>query len=173
MSALRWWLFFGIGTVVSGCDSLLLCSEGTHPENGKCVSDGADDSGLSINTDTDSEPVDDFARMELSQEALVWEDIGPGFTVGNDLVLSSVGATDLVLYESRITDSGGGVFYLPQDWLNEKLVAPGSSVTMTVTASFPENTEPGSATTGTLRIRSNDAESPAHELPLLATLDGG
>ncbi len=127
------------------------------------------DSGFN-NRELDVDPVDGDAIMELSAQSLIWEDMEPGLTIGFNLEVASVGELNLHLYESRLTASGGGVFYLPEDWRNEKVVAPGSSVTLTVTAAFEEDAAGGDEANGTLRIRCNDIESTLYELPLFATV---
>jgi len=128
------------------------------------------ESGFS-NNDGDVDPIEGNAIMELSHNSLVWEDLAPGITMGFDLVVSSVGELNLMLYESRIISSGDGVFYLPDDWRQEKTIPPGGSLTMTVTAAFPEDTAPETTVDGLLRIKCNDIESIQYELPLQANVE--
>ena len=125
------------------------------------------ESGFSSN-DGDVNPIEGNAIMELSHDSLVWEDMEPGITMGFDLTVTSVGELNLVLYESRIISSGDGVFYLPDDWREEKTISPGGSLTMTVTAAFPEDSPPETTAEGLLRIKCNDIESIQYELPLQA-----
>ncbi len=127
------------------------------------------ESGFSSN-DGDVNPVEGNAIMELSHDSLVWEDLAPGITMGFDLVVASVGELNLVLYESRIISSGDGVFYLPEDWRQEKTISPGGSLTMTVTDAFPEDPPPETIVDGLLRIKCNDIESIQYELPLQANV---
>ncbi|MEE2750249.1 MAG: hypothetical protein VX519_02365 [Myxococcota bacterium] len=128
------------------------------------------ESGFTSN-DGDVNPIEGNAIMELSHDSLVWEDLEAGVTMGFDLEISSVGELNLVLYESRIISSGDGVFYLPDDWRQEKTIPPGGSLTMTVTAAFPEATAPETTADGILRIKCNDIESIQYELPLQANVE--
>ena len=134
-----------------------------------CLAGCSGESGFN-NRELDVNPVEGDAIMELSAQSLIWEDMEPGLTVGFDLLVSSVGELNLHLYESRLTASGGGVFYISEDWRSEKIVAPGNNVTITVTAAFEEDAAAGAVAEGILRIRCNDIDSTLYELPLLATV---
>ncbi len=124
--------------------------------------------------DDDAGAVEGDAKMELSATQIVWEDLTLGETYSQELIISSTGERNLVIYEGRVIDSGGGVFYLPDEWKdNEKTIGPGTSVTMVLTAFFDEDAEAVESASGTLKIRSNDEDETEHLLSLAATLAGG
>ena len=116
------------------------------------------------NTEDDPTPVSGDAIMEISAPELAWTDMEVGQTYSKEFTITSVGEVDLQLNEARIL-VGGDVFYLPEVWKNDQIIAKGDSVTMTLTASLEEN-QPRD---GSMRIKTNDATSVEVLVPLTAT----
>jgi hypothetical protein len=124
--------------------------------------------------DDDGSAIEGDAKMELSATVVVWEDLNLAQTYSRELIISSTGERNLLIYEARVIDSAGGVFYLPDEWKdNEKTIMPGTSVTMVLTAYFDEDSEAGTTAEGSLKIRSNDVDETEHLLSLTATLASG
>jgi hypothetical protein len=116
------------------------------------------------NTEDDPTPVAGDAGMEISATELNWTEMEVGQTYSKEFTISSVGEIDLQLKEARIL-VGGDVFYLPEVWKNDQIIAKGDSVTMTLTASLEQD----EAREGSMRIKSNDATTVELIVPLTAS----
>ncbi len=116
------------------------------------------------NKDGTPTPVSGEAVMEVSATELAWVDMEIGQTYSQQFTISSVGEVDLQVDEARIL-VGGDVFYLPEVWKSDQIIAKGDSVTMTLTASLSED----EMREGSMRIKSNDATTVEMMVPLTAT----
>jgi hypothetical protein len=116
------------------------------------------------NKDGAPAPVSGEAIMEVSATELAWVDMEVGQTYSQQFTISSVGEVDLQVDEARIL-VGGDVFYLPEVWKSDQIIAKGDSVTMTLTASLSED----EMREGSMRIKSNDTTSVEMVVPLTAT----
>lgn len=109
------------------------------------------------------------ARMVLTPATeVVWTDMRLDLTVAAEILVESTGEIPLTLYEARIINSGGGVFYLPDIWLEDTVVEPGESDTMLLTATL-HLAEPAF---GQLRVKCNDADAVEYLLDLAAYPEG-
>lgn len=108
-------------------------------------------------------PVSGEAGMEVSATELAWTELEIGQTYSKQFTVTSVGEIDLQLDEARIL-VGGDVFYLPEIWKSDQIIAKGDSVTMTLTASLSKD----ELREGSMRIKSNDATTVELIIPLSA-----
>lgn len=106
------------------------------------------------------------ARVEFAPEELVWTDLATDSTTDAELVLSSVGDLNLVIYEVRLLNSADGVFFIEQ--IEDRTIAPGSALTVLATASLIDN-QPAE---GMARIKTNDSEQLELMVPLFAWPEG-
>ncbi len=92
----------------------------------------------------------------------------PEITTSETLTITNIGDNNLVIYEARIITSGGGTFYVPDEWQSEQhTVAPSQSIDLIVAATLAaEGTQ-----TGSIRIKSNDVNVLERYVDLMATTD--
>jgi hypothetical protein len=109
-------------------------------------------------------PVSGDAVMEISATSIEWTDMEVGQTYSKEFTISSLGEIDLQVDEARIL-VGGDVFYLPEVWKSDQILAKGDSVTMTLTASLSED----ELREGSMRIKSNDSTTVELLVPLTAS----
>jgi hypothetical protein len=116
----------------------------------------------------DVEVVEGNGEMLIEPSSVNLYGLVPEITTSETLRIENVGDNNLVLYEARIITSGGGTFYLPEEWLTtERTVAAGQSIDMIIAATLgAEGTQEGS-----LRIKSNDVNLLERYVTLQATSD--
>jgi len=116
----------------------------------------------------DVEVVEGNGEMLMEPATVDLYGLVPEITTSETLRIENVGTNNLLVYEARIITSGGGTFYLPDEWMTtERTVAPGQSIDMIVAATLAaEGTQEGS-----LRIKSNDVNLLERYVTLRATSD--
>ena len=115
----------------------------------------------------------DGGDFEEGQGALEWfpteivvDDLQQGITGSATLQLNSVGDNKLVIYEVRVLDSGGGVFYMgDDDEYEDRELATGTSLEIPITATLDEW---AAVVEGSVRVKTNDPDALALEIPAFA-----
>lgn len=125
------------------------------------------------NAETNFQNTNDGGDFEEGNGALEWyplevdiTDLQPGITGSAMLQLNSVGENKLVIYEVRVLDSGGGVFFMgDDDEYEDRELATGTSLEIPVTATMDEW---AAVVEGTIRVKTNDPEAISLEIPCRA-----
>ncbi len=125
------------------------------------------------NAETNFQNTNDGGDFEEGQGGLEWfptevevSDLQQGITGSTTLQLNSVGENNLHIYEVRVLDSGGGVFYMgDDDEYEDKVLAPGTSLEIPITATMDEW---ATVVEGTIRVKTNDPEAISLEIPAYA-----
>lgn len=125
------------------------------------------------NAETNFTNTNDGGDFEEGQGGLEWypleievTDLQQGITGSSTLQLNSVGENNLQIYEVRVLDSGGGVFYMgDDDEYEDKVLAPGTSLEVPITATMDDWAE---VVVGSVRVKTNDPEAIALEIPAYA-----
>ncbi len=126
------------------------------------------------NAETNFQNTNDGGDFEEGEGGLEWapaelevRDLQQGITGSTTLQLNSVGDNNLHIDEVRVVDSGGGVFYMgDDDEYEDKVLAPGTSLEIPITATMDEWAE---VVEGSIRILANDPDYlPSLELPIYA-----
>ncbi len=125
------------------------------------------------NAETGFTNTNDGGDFEEGQGGLEWypleieiRDLQQGITSSTTLQLNSVGENNLQIYEVRVLNSGGGVFYMgDDDEYEDKVLAPGTSLEVPITATMDDW---AAVVEGTIRVKTNDPEAIALEIPAYA-----
>jgi hypothetical protein len=118
------------------------------------------------NTNQGGEQHEGQGGLEWFPEAVEISGLQQGITGSATLQLNSVGENNLLIYEVRVLDSGGGVFYMgDDDAYEDRELAPGTSLEIPVTATMDEWAE---VVEGTLRVKTNDPDAISLEIPAYA-----
>ncbi len=116
------------------------------------------------NTNDEGEFEQGNGELSHTPEVVEFAELQEAVTTSAMLKISSVGENNLVIYEIRILDSGGGVFYMEE--AEDVSLAPGTSREFPVTATM---TDWAAEATGTVRVKTNDPEAIALEIGCSAT----
>ena len=139
-----------INTAIALCALLGACSAETNFQNTNDGGDFEEGNGLL-----------EWYPLEVSVT-----DLQQGITGSTTLQLSSVGEDNLHIYEVRVLNSGGGVFYMgDDDEYEDKVLAPGTSLEVPVTATMDDW---AAVVEGTIRVKTNDPDAIALEIPAYA-----
>ena len=125
------------------------------------------------NAETNFQNTNDGGDFEEGQGGLEWfpteivvDDLQQGITGSATLQLNSVGDNNLQIYEVRVLDSGGGVFYMgDDDEYEDKILAPGTSLEIPITATLDDWAE---VVEGSVRVKTNDPDAISLEIPAFA-----
>jgi len=117
------------------------------------------------NTDDDGDFVEGNGKLEWLPAELVFTDLLQSITVSQMLKLTSAGENNLVVYEVRVLNSGGGVFYMGEEE-GQITLAPGTSREFPVTATMDEW---AAEAIGSVRVKTNDPDAIVLEIPCSAT----
>ncbi len=109
---------------------------------------------------------DGTGRMEIDKTEIVISEIEGAFSKSEAFTITSVGDTNLLIYEIRIVADADDVFYF--DEVENVELAPEQTVTYSVVAQL-EVAEPSE---GQLRVRTNDPDNAALIVPLKAWPQG-
>ena len=125
------------------------------------------------NAETNFRNTNDGGDFEEGNGALEWfpleveiSDLQQGITSSATLQLNSVGENNLQIYEVRVYDSGGGVFYMgDDDEYEDKVLAPGTSLEVPITATMDDW---AAVVEGTIRVKTNDPDAISLLIPAFA-----
>ncbi len=128
---------------------------------------------VGCNAETNFTNTNDGGEYEEGNGGLEWypaelevRDLTQGITASTTLQLNSVGENNLHIDEVRVYDSGGGVFYMGDDEYEDKVLAPGTSLEVPITATMDEWVE---VVEGSIRIMCNDPDyAPSVLIPIFA-----
>ncbi len=103
---------------------------------------------------------------EITPQVLEFADLTLAIAKSRLVQVLSTGEKNLVVYEVSVRDDGGGAFFCEEE--RDVTVAPGLALEFPVVATLYEDAQ----VEGSLRIRTNDAEATAFDLPLYAWTEG-
>jgi len=123
------------------------------------------DTGLTNGPD-DQEVPTGTAKMELDVTEIVIADIVLGYSKSASFTATSVGDSNLQIYEVRIVADKSDVFFFEE--VEDLELAPGQSKTLTVVADLDVD----APAEGSLRLRTSDPDNATVTLPLHAYPEG-
>ena len=115
----------------------------------------------------DGDIVEGTGRMSVSVEELTISEIQVGYSKSGPFTVTSVGDSNLQIYEIRVISDASDVFWV-EEWGDTVELAPEQAATYSVVADLNLN-EPAE---GELRIRTSDPENANLILPLHAYPEG-